>query len=137
MGDYSSTGIWNYDDGIMIDYDTLIKDYNIPKYIIDRLEKWVMKWDSQHTTFNFLEFNNYGNKKEFYKKILSNNEKNKINYLIIEKIIRNNKNFKELRKEQYLLGKILNKYFDKVYIFDDFPLIKDKYLTLLECSSIN
>lgn len=45
MADFSSSGIWRLDTGVMIDYDEM----NLPGDLTQRFEDWIMFYDSECT----------------------------------------------------------------------------------------
>ena len=136
MGDYSSTSIWDYDTGIMLDYDTLFNEYNIPLNLINRIELFSKLYDK---TFYSIEFNkccNYNSIIDFYIHIFKIKKQDEEisfkDYTFLSKILSNRNDIRKLKKEQYFLARKLSKYFNKVFLFDDYPENKNKHLVRIK-----
>jgi hypothetical protein len=102
MGDYSSSGLWDLETGIMVE----LSELGIPFKLKKRIEKWSKDWDSFFTV-------NFDNLEDSY----------------LRKILFRKKEFRRIRKEQYVLAKILGKHVDNVILFDD--LLAEKNLRFL------
>jgi len=94
MGDYCSSGLWNYKKSGMLEYEEL----NIPESLKKRTKEWVELWSS----VNIREDNFYN------RPLKTNREKRKRFYF--------SKNYKELEKELKILGKLYKKYLPKYKI---------------------
>jgi len=100
MGDYCSSGLWDYETGIMIE----IEDLNINDRLKKRIQKWSYNWTSIY--YSYIDIDDINKKTNKYIKYQQLNIEHK--YL------------NELKKEQYLISKMLKQQLDiKICVFDE------------------